>query len=109
FVSPEADGSVVVRGTVKTPKGPIEKTLRFHADKPQVDFDLTLHWDDWGRGSLRLGHFTLLPDAFDWTTLSLTTHNGGKVSETFSLAGESIEHGAPVSFLVSASHGIGMT
>lgn len=109
FVARQDDGSFVVRGTIKTPKGPIEKTLHFHADKPLVDFDLTFHWDDWGRGSLRLGHFTLLPDAFAHDRLSLSTHNGGKIPETFALAGETIEHGAPVSFLVSASHGIGMT
>jgi hypothetical protein len=103
------DGTVVIRGTIGTPKGPIEKVLVFHASKPQIDFDLTFHWQDWGKGSLRLGHFTLLPDAFDWSTLLLTTHNGGKECETFRLAGSDVDHGAPVSFLVSASHGIGMT
>ena len=105
----EADGGVILHGTIKTPKGPIEKTLRFHAAKATVDFDLSFDWADWGRGSLRLGHFTLLPGAFDTIKLSLTTHNGGKTSETFALAGQTIDHGAPVSFLVSASHGIGMT
>ena len=94
---------------VETPKGAIEKTLRFHARAPRIDFDLSFHWNDWGKGSLRLGHLTLLPDAFDWAKLSLTTHNGGKDPETFALAGETVEHGAPVSFLVSASHGLGMT
>jgi hypothetical protein len=105
----EDDGDIVVHARIETPRGPIEKTMRFHAKAPRVDFDLAFHWQDWGRGSLRLGHFTLLPDAFDWRTLSLTTHNGGKTSETFALADRTVEHGAPVSFLVSASHGIGMT
>ncbi|GAA0587691.1 glycoside hydrolase family 57 [Rhizomicrobium electricum] len=94
---------------IVTPKGPIEKTMRFHGRAPQIDFDLAFHWNDWGRGSLRLGHITFLPDAFDWDALSLTTHNGGKDCETFALGGETIDHGAPVSFLVSASHGLGMT
>ncbi|MBU6297095.1 MAG: glycoside hydrolase family 57, partial [Alphaproteobacteria bacterium] len=94
---------------VNTPKGPIEKTLRFHAGEPRIDFDLTFHWEEWGKGSLRLGHLTLLPDAFDWNQLSLTTHNGGKNCETFSLAEATVEHGAPVSFLVSASNGLAMT
>jgi len=94
---------------IDTPKGPIEKTLRFHGDKPQIDFDVAFHWDEWGKGSLRLGHVTFKPDAFDWERLRLTTHNGGKDSETFALAGETIDHGAPVSFLVSSSHGLGMT
>jgi len=94
---------------VETPKGPIEKVMRFHGDTPRVDFDVTFHWPDFGKGSLRLGHFTLLPDAFDWSRLSLRTHNGGKACETFALAGQDVDHGAPVSFLVSASHGLGMT
>jgi Glycosyl hydrolase family 57 len=102
-------GDTFVFARIETPKGPIEKTLRFHARSHRIDFDITFHWDDWGKGSLRLGHVTLLPDAFDWQRLSLTTHNGGKQVETFALAGETVEHGAPVSFLVSASHGLGMT
>ncbi|MGA7674997.1 MAG: hypothetical protein WCA78_08110 [Rhizomicrobium sp.] len=104
------DGNdVLAFARIDTPKGPIEKTLRFHAQRPRIDFDLTFHWDDWGKGSLRLGFLTLLPDAFDWDKLSLTTHNGGKDCETFPLAGETVDHGAPVSFLVSASHGLAMT
>jgi len=105
----DEDGDTFAFGRVETSKGPIEKTLRFHANAPRVDFDMTFHWNEIGRGSLRLGHFTLLPDAFDWSKLSLTTHNGGKECETFSLTGQNIDHGAPVSFLVSASHGLGMT
>ena len=91
------------------PRGPSRRRCASTRGEPQIDFDLTFHWDDWGKGSLRLGHLTLLPDAFDWDKLSLTTHNGGKDCETFRLAGETVDHGAPVSFLVSASHGLGMT
>ncbi|HEX3675761.1 MAG TPA: hypothetical protein VHU87_15950 [Rhizomicrobium sp.] len=105
----EANGDTTAFARIETHKGPIEKTLRFSATEPRVDFDLALHWDDWGKGSLRLGHITLLPDAFDWTKLSLTTHNGGKDPETFLLKDAQVDHGAPVSFLVSCSHGIGMT
>jgi hypothetical protein len=105
----QQDGDTVAFARIETPKGPVEKTLRFHADRPQIDFDVAFHWDDWGKGSLRLGHVTLLPGAFDWDGLFLTTHNGGKDCETFALGGETIDHGAPVSFLVSAAHGLGMT
>jgi hypothetical protein len=100
---------VLAFARIETPKGPVEKTLRFHAGAPRIDFDLTFHWDDWGKGSLRLGHLTLLPEAFNGNKLSLTTHNGGKEPESFALAGETVDHGAPVSFLVSASHGLAMT
>jgi hypothetical protein len=103
------NGDICVTARVETPNGPIEKSLTFGANESRVDFDIVFHWQNWGRGSLRLGHFTLLPDAFDPLTLSLTTHNGGKYCETFSLAGQSVDHGAPVSFLVSSSHGLGMT
>lgn len=104
-----ANGDVLLQARLETRKGAIEKNLRFHAAEARIDFDLLFHWQDWGKGSLRLGHFTLLPDAFDWQALSLVTHNGGRESETFALAGQNVDHGAPVSFLVSASHGLGMT
>jgi hypothetical protein len=104
----DGNGDVVVHGQVQTPKGPIEKQMRFCADAARVEFDLVFHWQDWGKGVLRLGHFTLLPDAFDLAHLSLATCNGG-AAEHFALAGQSIDHGAPVSFLVSSSHGLGLT
>jgi hypothetical protein len=105
----ESNGDLIAAAEIGTPKGPIYKTMRFHATAPRVDFDLVFDWKDWDRGTLRLGHITLLPDAFDWDTLSLTTHNGGKDCETFQLRDSSVDHGAPVSFLVSSSHGFGMT
>ena len=40
--------------------------------------------------------------------LTLRTCNGGG-TESFALAGARIDHGAPVSFLVSSSHGLGMS
>ncbi|HYM17628.1 MAG TPA: hypothetical protein VEU06_03615 [Micropepsaceae bacterium] len=104
-----ADGDVIVSGMIPTPLGPIEKEMRFHGDCARVDFDLAFHWDEWSKGSLRIGHVTLLPDAFDWRGLTLTTHNGGNAPERFALFGQKVEHGAPVSFLVSASCGLGMT
>jgi len=104
-----ANGDVTVAAAIATPKGSIHKSLYFHAGEPRVDFDLIFNWESWDRGSLRLGHITLQPDAFDWDGLSLTTHNGGKDCETFRLKDQTVEHGAPVSFLVSSSFGFGMT
>jgi hypothetical protein len=102
-------GDLIVSARIATPKGAIVKTMRFHARTPCVDFDLQFEWENWDRGALRLGHITLLPEAFDWAALSLTTHNGGKDCETFPLKDRQVDHGAPVSFLVSSSYGIGMT
>jgi hypothetical protein len=107
-IAHEPDGSVLVFGRIDTPKGPIQKSLRFSATAPRVEFDLTFDWNDWGKGVLRLGHFTLLPDAFDHAALTLATCNGGD-RESHKLVGRTIDHGAPVSFLVSSSHGFGMT
>jgi hypothetical protein len=100
---------VLIAGRIATSLGPIEKLLRFHGSKPRVDFDLTFHWPQWGKGALRLGHITLLPQAFELEQLSLATQNGGFAPEHFALHGSIVDHGAPVSFLVSASCGIGMT
>lgn len=107
-IAREADGGVLVFGRIETPKGPIHKSLRFCAGAPRVEFDLSFDWSDWGKGVLRLGHFTLLPDAFDHDALTLATCNGGG-RESYRLAAKTIEHGAPVSFLVSSSHGFGQT
>ncbi|HET7086188.1 MAG TPA: hypothetical protein VFI23_15540 [Rhizomicrobium sp.] len=102
------DGGALVHASIDTPKGVIEKQMRFSGSERRIDFDITFHWQDWGKGVLRLGHFTLLPAAFSVDRLKLSTTNGGG-KETFSLAGKTIDHGGPVSFLVSSSHGLGMT
>lgn len=105
----EQTGDVLVDCRVSTALGPINKKLRFHAAKPRVDFDLVFAWQDWGRGSLRLGHFLLNPDAFDQNALTFRTHNGGRDLEEFPLTGPAVDHGQAVSFLVSANTALGLT
>jgi len=56
-----------------------------------------------------LGDITLNPAAFDASSLFYRCHNGGRLPETFRLLDTKVEHGAAVSFLVSASHALGMT
>jgi hypothetical protein len=107
-IAQDTNGDMLAFARIETPKGPIEKTLRFCAGRARVEFDLRFDWSDWGKGVLRLGHFTLLPEAFAIDRLSFSTSNGGG-REDFALAGTTIDHGAPVSFLVSSSHGFGMT
>ena len=101
-------GDVIAHASVDTIKGRVEKQMRFSNNERRIDFDISFHWGDWGKGVLRLGHFTLLPDAFLLDQLGLSTTNGG-AREHFPLYGRTIDHGAPVSFLVSSSHGLGMT
>ena len=109
FSRDERTGDVTLECAVATPLGSIAKRLRFAAATPRVDFDLTFAWKEWGRGSLRLGHFLLNPAAFDWDALSYRTHNGGHDLEEFPINGHAMDHGEPVSFLVSAKTGLGMT
>jgi Glycosyl hydrolase family 57 len=109
WIEPLADGGTRVHGKIATPLGPIVKVLTFQAKSPRIDFDLEFQWEDWGRGVLRLGHITLLGEAFDHSRLSYATHNGGRTPEHFALDGLVVEHGTPVSFLVSASCGLGAT
>ncbi len=104
----ERSGDCLVQASVETPNGPIHKTIRFLAARPRAEFDLLFDWKEWGKGVLRLGHITLLPDAFDVDRLILATTNGG-AREEFALGGQPVDHGAPVSFLVSSSFGFGMT
>jgi hypothetical protein len=101
------DGGVLVQGRIATQRGPIVKRLHFHGQAPRVDFDIAFEWEQWPAGSLRLGHVTLLPDAFDLDALSFATTNGG-VRENFTLDAP-FDHGAPVSLLVTSSMGLGMT
>jgi hypothetical protein len=107
-IAKQDNGDVIAHGVLETARGRIEKQMRFHAGQARVDFDLKFDWPDMGKGVLRLGHFTLLPQAFDLSKLALATCNGG-MAETFQLAGKTIDYGAPVSFLVSSSHGLGLT
>lgn len=108
-IARQADGTVAVQGEIATALGPIRKLMTFHADKPQIDFDLEFEWQRWERGTLRLAHVTLLGEAFDEDSLSCAAHNGGRAPDRFALKDQTVEHGAPVSFLVSASCGLGMT
>lgn len=103
------NGETRLEASVATPSGTIVKTLTLHSDKPQIDYDILFDWQTWERGSLRLGNFTLMPDAFDLDALSFRSHNGGPEAEEFLLKGEDIDHGAPISFLVSAGSGLGLT
>jgi hypothetical protein len=107
-IEKKENGDVIAHARIETSKGPIDKQMRFSGSAQRVDFDITFHWKDWGKGVLRLGHFTLLPGAFSEDNLELATTNGGG-RESYPLAGSNIDHGGPVSFLVSSSHGLGMT
>ncbi len=101
-------GVVMLRGCVNTSLGPVAKTIWVTRDG-QLRLSFELQWEQLPLGSLRLGHITMHPEAFDSGSLFFETHNGGVLPERFVLGEKSIEHGRSVSFLVSSSSSLGMT
>lgn len=102
-------GALILRSVLPTPGGQAIKLIEIARDEPKITMRYTLPPLNGAAGTLRLGNITLLPEAVDAETLYFETHNGGVRPERFALAGETIDHGEPVSFLVSASAGIGMS
>ena len=114
-VEPEIDSAdhdqietVMLRACIKTSLGPVVKTIWVNREG-QIRLRFELRWEQLPVGSLRLGHITLHPDAFDTESLFFQTHNGGTLSERFALGKRGIDHGRSVSFLVSSSSSLGMT
>jgi glycosyl hydrolase family 57 len=105
----EESGWQIIRATIKTALGPVEKELRLYRAEPRLDLTYRLDWPVLPLGVLRLGHITANPEAFDADALWYETHNGGAVPERFALNGTDFDHGRPVSHLVSASTALGMT
>jgi hypothetical protein len=105
----KVSGEATVRGVIETPLGQVTKIITIGLPGPVLSMVYRFNWKKIPAGSFRLGNITLHPEAFDVSTLWLASANGGKYLESFSLKGCRIEHGAPVSFLVSARNGLGLT
>lgn len=101
-------GIIMLRGCVNTSLGPVLKTI-WVTREGQIRLRFELQWEQLPVGSLRLGHVTMHPEAFDPESLFFEAHNGGVLPERFALERKSIEHGRSVSFLVSSSSSLGMT
>ncbi len=102
-------GILTITATLSTPLGEVTKQLSIDPRLSQVSIDYLLDWPAIPVGSLRLGHVTLNPEAFDLSSLYFRTHNGGREAETFPVAAKAISHGEATSFLVSAKQGMGVT
>jgi hypothetical protein len=101
-------GRLCARARIVTERGPVEKAVRLDA-AGVVEIEWTLGWSALPSGSLRLGHVTLLPEAFRAQTLWYATHNGGAELELHRIGGAGFDHGAAVSALVSCRQGLGAT
>jgi len=98
-----------IRATIQTALGPFLKRIVISESEPSVEIAYEFERGSVPLGSFRLGHVTLLPGAFDRDTLYYATHNGGSDIERFELAGSRVDQGAPVSSLITASGGMGVT
>jgi len=106
----EEGGGLTVSSLVRTPLGDVEKIWRLDPEKGTLELVYHLAWaDSPATGSLRLGHITLIPEAFDERSLYYGTHNGGWTAERFPLDDMTVDHGKPVSLFLSASRAIGIT
>lgn len=105
----EDGGRVVVAATMPTPLGPLRKEIALTAGAARLEVSFGFDWTSLPACSLRLGHLTLNPRAFDPRTLAYRTANGGDAPDRHPLFGRDVDHGAPVSFLVSASTAVGAT
>lgn len=100
---------VAVHASIPTPLGPIQKTVNIYKTSPMIDIRYQFPTEMFIPGSLRLGHITLMPEAFDMDALSFQTHNGGFDLEHHALKNHSVNHGATFSFLISATQALGLT
>lgn len=112
----EKTRSVVIRGEMSVSGfGEIRKEVSFNIDDLSIGVryegeELARYQD----GVLRFATLTLNPNAFDAASLYYASHNGGRELQYHSLSHSqktvaSVNHAAPVSRLVTASTGLGMT
>jgi len=107
----QSELGIEISAEVGTPLGLVKKSILAYRKVPMVAIEYCLAWKSLPSGSLRLGHITLNPEAFERSSLFFRTHNGGFEWERFNLteAAGGFDHGKPISFLVSASQGLGLT
>lgn len=103
-VSYGPDG-LLIRVEIPTPLGPIVKEIGLNGERLR----LKVSFPEWSMpfGTLRLGHMTLMPEAFSGP-LALRVVNGGEAEEVFPLD-KDCDHSAPASTLVTANTGFGAT
>ena len=97
-----------VSAVIQTALGDVCKRWVIDDVAQEIRLRYQFTWQEPIVGSLRLGYVTLNPVAFDEGHVAYQSHNGGRDFETF-LMTEEIDHGSPLSFLLSANQAIGMT
>jgi len=104
----ETEWGLEVSCVIATPLGPIAKTWVIDDESRKLTLRYDIDWKEPVVGSLRFGHVTLIPGALDPEQLQYESHNGGRESESFPLHSV-VNHGAALSFLISACQAIALT
>lgn len=104
-----ADGVVSLSTNIATSLGKIHKTWLIDDARGEVTLSYEIDWPEAPFGSLRLGFVTLNPTAFDYEDLAVRTSNGGLTEESFPIFKRRVDHGAPVSFLISANQALSLS
>lgn len=102
----DEQGALVLAFEMETAQGIYEKRLYIGPDE---SVRWTFRFLGWQRtaGSLRVGHFTLLPEGWPHD-LQVMAHNGGRDLDVFTLDRE-VSQTEPVSMLISNRGGFGAT
>lgn len=111
FFAPET-GIVHIIADIETTLGTIQKTIEFEIHSRRITVSYQGISFPLPNGTFRCGHITLNPQAFNPESLYFQAKNGGYTPEWHALWDGSVislDHGAPVSRLVSASTGLGLT
>lgn len=98
---------LVCEAVIDSDKGAIHKRVAMDLDQGIIRYEVG--FPNWTRpmGTVRVGHVTLLPEAFSGK-LRYECTNGGRLPESFMLD-KSCIHSAPVSTLVTCTTGLGAT
>ncbi len=99
---------IQISGGMEIHQGHLEKAVRIHKKKEQIDILYNFQLKEIPQGFIRLGHVTLLTANYTSDSLYYEVASGGE-KERFSLDGKTFDHSRNVSFLVSSAHGAGMT
>ncbi len=106
-------GLVHITADIETTLGMIQKTIEFELNSHRITVSYQGISFPLANGTFRCGHITLNPQAFDPESLYFQAKNGGHTPDWHALWDRttviSLDHGAPVSRLVSASTGLGLT
>jgi hypothetical protein len=98
-----------IRMIIPTNLGDIHKTILVHAERPRIEIEYDLQWENPILGSLRMANMTLNPKIFGGRNVAYRCRNGGPHTEEYVLGNDDFDLGAPISALITCGNGLGLT